>query len=121
MDYKNEEQFSQENIIALRDELAKKYIPGPTRGSYMGTEHRFGFLSDTVQIGEDKITAVETRGLWRLFNDYMGGPFVNYCFKDNNGQRFVMIDCFVYSPKTSKRDQLMQLESVVYGIKYGMN
>ena len=118
MDYKNEEQFSQENIIALRDELAKKYIPGPTRGSYMGTEHRFGFLCDTVQIGEEKITAIETRGLWRLYNDFMGGPFVNYCFRDSQGQRLVMIDCFVYSPKQSKRDQLMQLEAVAYGIKY---
>jgi hypothetical protein len=48
----------------------------------------------------------------------MGGPFVNYCFKDSQGQRFVMIDCFVYSPKQSKRDQLMQLEAVAYGIKY---
>ena len=66
----------------------------------------------------DKIPAIETRGLWRLFNDYMGGPFVNYCFRDSQGQRLVMIDCFVYSPKQSKRDQLMQLESVAYGIKY---
>ncbi len=118
MDYKNKEQFNEEQIIALRDTLAKKYIPGPTRGSYMGTEERFGFMRDTVQIGESKITAIETRGLWRLYNDYMGGPFVNYCFKDENEQRFVMIDCFVYSPKLSKRDQLMQLESVVFGIKY---
>lgn len=118
MDYKNEQQFNQEQIIALRDTIARKYIPGPTRGSYMGTENRFDFIRDTVQIGEEKITAIETRGLWRLFNDFMGGPFVNYCFKDEEGKRFVMIDCFVYSPKTSKRDQLMQLESVVYGIKY---
>ena len=84
----------------------------------MGIVHRFGFIRDTVQIGEDKITAIETRGLWRLFNDYMGGPFVNYCFRDSQGQRLVMIDCFVYSPKQSKRDQLMQLEAVAYGIKY---
>jgi hypothetical protein len=121
MDCKNESQFKEENIIALRDTLAKKYIPGPTRGSYMGTEERFGFIRDTVQIGEDKITAIETRGLWRLYNDFMGGPFVNYCFRDDEGKRFVMIDCFVYSPKQSKRDQLMQLESVAYGIKYEKN
>lgn len=118
MDYKNDSQFEEENIIALRDTLGKKFIPGPTRGSYMGTEERFGFTRDTVQIGEEKITAIETRGLWRLYNDFMGGSFVNYCFRDDDGNRFIMIDCFVYSPKQSKRDQLMQLESVVYGIKY---
>lgn len=107
--------FKEEKIIELRDKIAKEHIPGPTKGSYMGTETRFPYVRREVKVGE--FDAVETRGLWRLFGDWMGGPFVNYCFEDKANHRFVMIDCFVYSPRHPKRDRIMQLESVVYGIQ----
>lgn len=114
--YIGEAMLEQEKILDLRDSTAKQYIPGPSKGSYMGTERRFPCERRIVKIGD--LEAVETRGLWRLFNDWMGGPFVNYCFVDKAGSRFVMIDCFLYSPRHPKRDQLMQLESIVYGIKF---
>jgi len=117
MPYTGEGLFKEEKILELRDKIAKQYIPGPTKGSYMGTETRFPRERAWVKIGNAE--AVETRGLWRLFNDWMGGPFVNYCFEDKANNRFVMIDCFLYSPRHPKRDQLMQLESIVYGIKFG--
>ena len=81
----------------------------------MGTEKRFPLVRRNVKIGE--YDAVETRGLWRLFGDWMGGSFINYCFEDKANKRFVMIDCFLYSPRHPKRDQLMQLESIVFDIK----
>lgn len=107
--------FREEKIIELRDQIAKENIPGPARGSYMGTEKRFPLVRRNVKIGE--YDAVETRGLWRLFGDWMGGSFINYCFEDKANKRFVMIDCFLYSPRHPKRDQLMQLESIVFDIK----
>lgn len=116
MPYKGEQMFEQEYILSLRDSITKKHIPGPRRGSYMGVERRAEFVRDTTVIGND-IKAIETRGLWRLFNDFMGGPFVNYCFLDKKNNRFVMIDGFVYSPRNPKRDQLIQLEAVIRGIK----
>lgn len=116
MPYTGEGLFKEEKILELRDKIAKQYIPGPAKGSYMGTETRFLCERQQVKIGN--LEAVETRGLWRLFNDWMGGPFVNYCFEDKANNRFVMIDCFLYSPRHPKRDQLMQLESIVYGIKF---
>ena len=113
--FAGEGMFKEEKIIELRNAIAKENIPGPTRGSYMGTEERVPCVRREVKIGE--YDAIETRGLWRLFGDWMGGPFVNYCFEDKANQRFVMIDCFLYSPRHPKRDQLMQLESIVFDIK----
>lgn len=104
--------FSEEKIIELRNKIAKEKIPGPTRGSYMGTEDRFPYYRKTVSLNGQP--AVETRGLWRLYNDFMGGPFVNYCFHDKKNNQFIMIDCFLYAPNQTKRDELMQLESIVY-------
>ena len=106
--------YAKEKIIDIRNQIAKSNIPGPAKGSYMGTEDRFPIYTDTVKI--NNIIAVETRGLWRLFGDFMGGPFVNYVFQNPDGGDFVMIDCFLYSPKKSKRDLLMQLESIVYSL-----
>jgi hypothetical protein len=60
--------------------------------------------------------AIETRGLWRLVGDFMGGPFVNYVFLDEETNQMVMIDAFLYSPRRSKRDLLMQLEAIAYSI-----
>ncbi len=107
--------FKEEKIIELRNKIAKEKIPGPTRGSYMGTEDRFPYYRKTVSLNGQP--AVETRGLWRLYNDFMGGPFVNYCFFDEKHNQFVMIDCFLYAPNQTKRDELMQMESIVYSLK----
>lgn len=107
--------FNEEKIIELRNKISKANIPGPTRGSYMGTEERFPFYRKTVSL--NGIPAVETRGLWRLYNDFMGGPFVNYCFRDEKNNQFVMIDCFLYAPNQTKRDEMMQMESIVYSLK----
>lgn len=114
--YIGEGMFKEEKIIELRDRISKTYIPGPTRGSYMGTEIRFPLTRD--KFSKSNVSFVETRGLWRLFGDFMGGPFINYCFVNGNTNEFVMIDCFLYAPNQSKRDELMQLESIVHSIKF---
>lgn len=107
--------FKDSKIIELRDRIAKQYIAGPTKGSYMGTETRYPVVQRGVMIDGKKV--METRGLWRLFNDFMGGSFVNYAFYDQKHDQFVMIDCFLYSPNQPKRDDLMQMESIVYSLK----
>ena len=107
--------FKEDKIIELRDKVAKENIPGPTNGSYMGTETRFPYSRKEVAI--NNINFIETRGLWRLFNDFMGGSFINYCFVNEKTNEFVMIDCFLYAPNQNKRDELMQMESIVHSIK----
>lgn len=113
--YIGEGMFKEEKIIELRDKIAKENISGPTRGSYMGTETRFPYSRNEVVI--NNINFIETRGLWRLFNDFMGGSFINYCFVNKKTNEFVMIDCFLYAPNQNKRDELMQMESIVHSIK----
>lgn len=114
MPFTSQDLLKKEKIIDIRNQIAKQNIPGPAKDSYMGTEERFDIYIDTVKI--NNIIAIEARGLWRLFGDFMGGPFVNYCFQNPTTKDFIMIDCFLYSPKKSKRDLLMQLESIAYSL-----
>lgn len=113
--YTSDNLFSETKVTELRDSLGKAFIPGSVKNSYMGTEMRTGLYRDTVKVGD--YVMIETRGLWRLFGDFMGGPFLNYVFRDEKNKSFVMIDCFLYNPNKAKRDYLMQLESIVYSIK----
>ena len=113
--FSSDDLFLEKKVIELRDSLGKAFIPASVENSYMGTEHRTQMYRDTLRVGD--FVMIETKGLWRSFGDYMGGPFLNYCFKNDLTNEFVMIDCFLYNPNKPKRDLLMQLESIVYSIK----
>ncbi len=112
MPYKNQNQFEPENIISARNQMCSR-IPGPAEGSYMSTETaepEYAPISRPIDL--NGFYAVETRGLWRLEGDFMGGPFVNYLIADTANARLIMLDAYLYSPRKPKRDLLMQLEGI---------
>ncbi|MCL2416845.1 MAG: DUF4837 family protein [Bacteroidales bacterium] len=106
--------FTQEDIIRVRNEISQRYIFGPIEGSFMTTEYRVPPISREVNFNGR--FAIETRGLWRLIGDFMGGPFVNYVFFDEERNQMIMIDGFVHAPGRNKRDLLLQLEAIAYSI-----
>lgn len=110
--YTDKNDLSPSRIIAIRDSLTKQWIPGPTDGSFMKTEKRFAPISKEINF--NGLYAVETRGLWCLENDFMGGPFINYTFVDEKNNRIIMLDGYLYSPKKPKRDLLKQIEAIIY-------
>ena len=57
--------------------------------------------------------AMETRGLWRVTNDFMGGSFINLTVYDEDHKQRVMLDGFVYAPDMSKRNLLLELEAIL--------
>ena len=107
--------FTQQDILRVRNEIAKQYIFGTVDGSFMTTETQLPPVSREVNLNGRY--AIETRGLWRLVGDFMGGPFVNYVFLDEERNHMVMIDGFLYAPQRPKRDLLMQLEGIAYSIE----
>ena len=115
--YLSQTDFQIENIITRRNAMCAK-IPGPTEGSYMGTEteeEEFRPFSRPVLL--NGCYAVETRGLWKLEGDFMGGPFVNYLIADTANARLIMLDAYLYSPRKPKRDLLMQMEGIARSFK----
>lgn len=102
-------------ILYQRD-LAVAKIPGPSEGSYMMTETLFMPESKSVLI--NGVRWAETRGFWKVMNDFMGGPFVNYTTYDPATKRMVGIDLYVNAPdaKDGKRNYIRQLESLVLSV-----
>ncbi|MCR5444942.1 MAG: DUF4837 family protein [Bacteroidales bacterium] len=117
MPYRNEEQFAAEKIDNRLDTLMRRHVPGPAEGSYMGTERRLEIEHRKVDY-EGSAYCVETRGLWRVFGDFMGGPFVTYTVLSPDGTQLVEVTGYVYCPRFNKRDYLMQVEGICNSIKW---
>ena len=96
--------------IALRNERGH-YVSSGNENTYMTTDSTLGFLS-TKTIG-DQVIKYETSGLWRMVNDYMGGPFINQYIIDEANNRVILLDGFIYAPGENKKKRYMrQLEGI---------
>jgi hypothetical protein len=62
--------------------------------------------------------ASEMRGLWRVENDFMGGPFISLSVLDASRRRVITVEGNVYAPKNEKRNYLRQLEAMIYSMEF---
>lgn len=100
-------------INATRDSLLQKYLQGTREGSYVTTEYRSPRKVTTTQIDrEDRIIGYETLGTWRMTNDFMGGPFVNFTYYDPATERLFMIEYGQFAPSVSKRRFVRQFRTM---------
>ena len=104
-----------ERVVHYRDSIGKKFIPGPVEKTYMKTEKNISPSQITTKIDGKK--AIETRGLWNMKNDYMGGPYINYTIIDKKNKRMIVGEGFIYAPAIDKRDYMIQLEAILKTIK----
>jgi len=115
--YTDPNTFTYEFLIAKRDSIMKRNIPGQVPGSFMGTERQFAtpIMREIAHNGE---YAVEIIGLWRMMNGgAMGGPFYSLTRLDEVNQRIVTIEGFLFAPGVRKRNAIRTLEAVVHSIQ----
>ncbi len=103
------------NSLFMRNQVAKKYVLGKTKGSYMITELAYYPSFHTTEI--QKNLAYEMRGSWEFHNDFMTGPYINFAIKDNKRKRFIIIDGFAYNPIHSKKDLMFEMEAIIKSTK----
>ncbi|MBO4519412.1 MAG: DUF4837 family protein, partial [Paludibacteraceae bacterium] len=120
--YTAQEQFSNEAIIAMRDEVVGQLVSAQVEGSHMGTEFKhFPPVTRQVPALRDTVGgfyAMETRGLWRILDgEAMGGPFVSLTRLDQVNGRVVTAEAFVYAPGQKKRNAMRQTEAILYSLK----
>lgn len=101
--------------ITLRNERGK-YVSSSAPNSYMSTDSTLGFISTKSEDGN--LIIYETSGLWRMENDFMGGPFINQYIIDNANKRVILLDGFIYAPGEDKKKRYMrQLEAIFSTLK----
>ena len=104
------------SIVKIRDSISKHHIPGPIENTFMSTDPIYTPSSQQISIRGKQI--LETRGLWEIKGQFMAGPFLNYQFESNTKQdEYIMLDGFVYSPGSSKREYVFELEAIMRSLK----
>ena len=112
-------------IIKIRDSIGKTYFKGRLDGtvnangnavhSFMITEDAYTpFYGETIL---DNKPAFETKGLWELTNDFMGGSFINYTIEDKINKRWVVVEGFTFAPSVGKRNYMLELEAIIKSVK----
>ncbi len=108
--------FTLENIVAKRNEILKANVPGMFDNTYMTTSDYIVPQVRFLKYGG--LDFAETRGLWEVYGDYMGGPFVSHSFFSKDGSEVIVLDAFVYSPRFDKRLYMRQVESILYSFEW---
>jgi len=114
--YDSDSTFTPAYQISKRDDFMKKYVPGPRNGSYMTTERQIPPVFNIFEHNGNY--ASEMRGLWKVENDYMGGPYISLTELDATKNRIVTIEGTVYAPKYNKRNYLREVESMIYSMNF---
>ena len=104
------------NIIKMRDSIGEQHVPGPNEGSFMITEEAYApYLFETKIDGK---FAYETKGTWEVKGAFMAGPFINYAVRDEENDRYLVLEGFVFKPSNTKRDNIFELESILRSVKF---
>ncbi|MEG1563560.1 MAG: DUF4837 family protein [Bacteroides sp.] len=112
--YTDKDTFTKEYFVHKRDSVMKANIPGAKEGMYMMTNP---LVTNVRPINIHKDYTLEARGLWRMKNDFMGGPFVSHTRLDKANQRVITAEIFIYSPDKLKRNLVRQMEASLYTLK----
>ncbi|HLT45893.1 MAG TPA: DUF4837 family protein [Rubricoccaceae bacterium] len=98
----------------VTDRLLETFVRGGYDSSFVRIDRARPIRTDSVVLAGRP--ARETRGLWRMTEDFMGGPFVRYSFYDPAQRRLYVVFGMVYAPQHrfsgNKREFLRQLEVI---------
>ncbi len=99
-------------VARLTDDVLRQIALGSVEGSFVQTDPLRPSSQDTVTIGGRP--AVETRGLWYMTNDLMGGAYVRYATIVDG--KLVVFYGMTFAPDRAldKREFLRQLEATAY-------
>ncbi len=113
--YQSDSVFTSSEMISQRNKFTKKMIKGARQGSYVKVYDEY--KPDNKELNMAGIYAMEYRGLWKMENDFMGGPFLHYTLVDEVNMKVIELDGFVYAPKFNKREYLREIEAILKTIK----
>jgi hypothetical protein len=113
--YKSEDAFLPDHLIQKRNEFLKRYVKGPVDNTWMTTENLIPPAYSEFE--KDSLYFAKLKGLWKLQNGFMGGPFVSISTVDKKKNRVITLEGYVYAPRNKKRELLRQVESIIYSAK----
>ena len=115
--YTDENTFTLNYLVEKRNSFVNKYVPGPTEGSYMITETLIAPIFQPLMYKNRYFG--QLRGLWDVQMHPMGGPFVSYTTVDEERNRVITVEGYIYAPRFNKRNYVRQLEALLLTFSLG--
>lgn len=107
------------NIPQLRDRITERFLrDSEQKDLYITRQERpdiQAVFSENVNF--DGKYAVKTRGLWKYSDISGGGPYISYTVVDEASQMLFYIEGFVYSPGTTKKNYIRELDAIISTLK----
>jgi hypothetical protein len=116
-DYTDSLMLTRDRLMAMRDLMCKRFVGGPSDGSYMTTV-AFEDVTTFRSFNRRGQYTAELRGLWETHGDFMGGPFVSLTQYDAKCGRIVTVDGYVYAGKKDKRNYMRQVEAIMSTMEF---
>ena len=63
------------------------------------------------------LEVLKVRGIWKMQNEFMGGPFISNFINDKLNDRVLVIEGFLFNPGEEKRNSLQELEWLISDFK----
>jgi hypothetical protein len=115
--YTKQQDFLDNILFQRKDTIGKYKVSGPSANSYMATDYE-NMPPQTKELTINNQYAKEVRGLWRMENNFMGGPFYLLVCLDEENNRLIHIESYVFAPHFDKREYLREVEAVARSIKW---
>lgn len=112
--YTSESIFEKDSLIALRNRVLGEHITGSFDSKMTTATNTYD--PDYRKIEIDGTFRAEIRGLWEMTTDMMGGPFVMHAFVNENTNKMVVVETYIFAPETNKRNLMRNLEATLYTI-----
>ena len=117
--YTNAEIFDQ--VPEFRDRITKKFLRDGEKNNLFITRQMRNDLN-TVFLKKTQFNgryAVQSRGLWKINDNSLGGPYVSYTFVSEKENLIYYIEGFVAAPGKKKRVLLQEVDAILSTFKYG--
>lgn len=107
------------NLDSLTNALLETFARGTLETSFVQIDPRRPVSYDSLEI--DGLPAVEKRGLWRMVDDFMGGPYVRDALYVPDRNLFVVYYgmTFAPNPRYDKRAFLRQMTIIGKTLQFG--
>ena len=110
-----------DQVPELRDRITKKFLRDGEKNNLFITRQMRNDLN-TVFLKKTQFKgryAIESRGLWKINDNSLGGPYVSYTFVSEKEKLIYYIEGFVAAPGKKKRVLLQEVDAILSTFKEG--
>jgi len=103
--------FNEQTIRRIKNMANRTYVDMADSNVYMTIEDRLEV--DVMPIEVQGRKGYELRGLWKVENDFKGGPFITRAVLDEDSRTIYIADGFIYAPTTRKKAFAKRIETAL--------